>query len=104
MTLRPSAKCIALNSGWRCVERKSWVRPGREWMSKSGVALVAGRVRKKSSGRAVAKRMFGGAAVACLVIGCGFVVYNNIIAASVYPTLGGGYDEPVVKRPQAPSR
>jgi hypothetical protein len=74
-------------------------------MSKSSVALVAGRVRRKSSGKAVANRLFGGAAVACLVIGSGFVVYNNIIAASVYPTLGAaGYDEPVVKRPQVASR
>jgi len=57
---------------------------------------VAGRVRRKSSGKAVANRWFGGAAIACLVIGCGDVIYNNIIAASVYPTLGSaGYDEPV---------
>ena len=49
--------------------------------------------------------MFGSAAIACLVIGCGFTVYNNIIAANVYPTLGAaGYDEPVIKRPQAATR
>jgi hypothetical protein len=46
--------------------------------------------------------MFGSAAIACIVIGCGFTVYNNIIAANVYPTLGSaGNDEPVVKRPVA---
>ena len=39
----------------------------------------------------------GGAAIACLVLGCGWTVYTKIISASVYPTLGSaGYDEPVV--------
>ncbi|MGH6739963.1 MAG: DUF2778 domain-containing protein [Bradyrhizobium sp.] len=34
------------------------------------------------------------------MIGCGWTVYRNIIAASVYPTLGtAGYDEPVVAPP-----
>ena len=66
---------------------------------------MAGRVRGKSSGKAVANRLFGGAAIACLVIGCGYVVYNNIIAASVYPTLGSaGYDEPVARHPEVASR
>jgi type VI secretion system (T6SS) effector TldE1-like protein len=42
--------------------------------------------------------LLGEAAIACMVIGCGWTVYTNIIAASVYPTLGrSGYDEPVVK-------
>jgi hypothetical protein len=32
-------------------------------------------------------------------VGCGLVVYGNIFAANVYPTLGDtGYDEPVVRR------
>jgi len=45
-------------------------------------------------------RRLGGAAVACLIAGCGFVVYTNIFAANVYPTLGGaGYDEPIVRLP-----
>src|ERR1700761_1879514 len=73
-------------------------------MSKRSVALGAGRVRT-NSGKSMSNRMFGGAAVACLMIGCGWVVYSNIIAASVYPTLGSaGYDEPVVKRPTVASR
>src|SRR5262249_37851815 len=101
MTLRPSARCSAERHVWHGIKRnKNWGRPGRGWMSKSSVALVAGRVRKKSTGKSVANRMFGGAAIACIVIGCGFTVYNNIIAANVYPTLGSaGYDEPVVRRP-----
>jgi type VI secretion system (T6SS) effector TldE1-like protein len=44
-------------------------------------------------------RRLGGAAVACLIAGCGLVVYTNIFAANVYPTLGpDGYDEPVVRQ------
>jgi len=66
---------------------------------------VAGRVRGKSSEKAITNRLFGGVAVACLVIGCGWTIYTNIIAASVYPTLGGAsYDEPVIKRPKIASR
>jgi hypothetical protein len=35
-----------------------------------------------------------------MVIGCGWIVYTNIFAASVYPTLGqSGYDEPTVRPP-----
>ena len=105
MTLRPSATCCAVNPVWLSFKRIKWISPGREWMSKSSVALVAGRVRKKSSGKAAATSLFGGAAIACLVLGAGWTVYNNIIAASVYPTLGtAGYDEPVLPHPKAASR
>jgi hypothetical protein len=39
------------------------------------------------------------------VLGAGWTIYNNIIAASVYPTLGTtGYDEPVTARPKVASR
>jgi hypothetical protein len=94
-----------VSSVWRDIKRTKWTSPGREWMSKSSVALVAGRVRKKSSGKAVSTSLFGGAAIVCLVLGAGWTVYNNIIAASVYPTLGtAGYDEPVIQRPQVASR
>ena len=103
MTLRPSARCCALDLHWRDVDRKKWGHPGRGWMSeKSSVALVAGNIGRKS-GR-TSNRLLGGAAIACMVIGCGWTVYSNVIAASVYPTLGNaGYDEPVV-RPAVVSR
>jgi hypothetical protein len=50
--------------------------------------------------------LVGGAAIACVVIGCGWTIYRNIIAASLYPTLGtAGYDEPlVVPAPRLASR
>jgi hypothetical protein len=67
-------------------------------MNTSSVAFAVGN-RRKSSRKAITHNLFGGAAVACLVLGCGWTVYTHVIAASVYPTLGSaGYDEPVVKR------
>jgi Protein of unknown function (DUF2778) len=70
-------------------------------MSTSKVALAAG-YRRPSSKKVFSPGLFGGAAIACLVLGSAYTVYNNIIAASVYPTLGEtGYDEPVIRaRPE----
>jgi hypothetical protein len=49
--------------------------------------------------------LVGGAAIACIVIGCGWTIQKNIISANVYPTLGtAGYDEPVVRQPKLASR
>jgi hypothetical protein len=56
-------------------------------MSTSSVAL-AGPHRRKSSGKTISHGLFGGTAIACLVIGCGWTVYSNIINASAYPTIG----------------
>jgi type VI secretion system (T6SS) effector TldE1-like protein len=67
-------------------------------MSTSKVAL-AGRYRGQSK-QANSHRLFSGVAAACLAICCGWTVYSNILASSVYPTLGTtGYDEPIVKLP-----
>jgi hypothetical protein len=61
----------------------------------------AARHRKNSS-RKTAPDFFGGAAVACLVLGCAWTVYSNVWGASVYPTLGNtDYDLPAVKRQPA---
>jgi len=68
-------------------------------MSKSTGSLTA-RKPKNSSRKAISRRLFGGVALACLVLSCGWTVYSNILSASVYPTLGNaGYDEPVIRRP-----
>ena len=81
-----------------------WNCPGREWMRTSSVAL-AGRHRKKSSGKAISHTLSGGAAVACLVIGCGWTVYSNIINASAYPTIGNAdHVEAVVRGPKVAER
>ncbi|WP_354225572.1 DUF2778 domain-containing protein [Bradyrhizobium sp. F1.4.3] len=45
------------------------------------------------------QNVLGAAVIGCVVLGAGWTVYNNILAASVYPTVGSiGYDEPVIKR------
>ncbi len=45
----------------------------------------------------MSRRLLGGTAVVCLVLGCGWTIYTNILSANVYPTLvGGDYREPVV--------
>ena len=73
-------------------------------MRTSSVAL-AGRHRKKSSRKAISHTLSGGAAVACLVIGCGWTVYSNIINASAYPTIGNAdHVEAVVRGPKVAER
>ena len=58
-----------------------------------------GSHRRNSSRKASLQSFFGSAAVACLVLGCAWTVYSNILGASIYPTLGNAdYDLPVVKR------
>lgn len=45
-----------------------------------------------------AQNVLGAAMIGCVAL-AGWTVYNNIFAASVYPTVGSsGYDEPVIKR------
>ena len=59
----------------------------------------AARIRRTSSRKASSRNLFGGFAVACLVLGSSYSVYSNILAASVYPTLGeAGFDQPVIKQ------
>jgi hypothetical protein len=60
--------------------------------------------RRTSSRKASSRNLFGGFAVACLVLGSCYAVYSNIFAASVYPTLGeSGFDEPVIKQRSEPA-
>jgi hypothetical protein len=62
----------------------------------------AAQNRKRSSRKAISQNLFGGASIACLVLGCGWTVYTNIIAASPYPQLdSASFDTPVIRRPQA---
>src|SRR5215471_3963085 len=78
----------------------SWVFGGSirvEWLGLTK-AVSAGRSRKQSS-RKASRSLLGGAAITCVVLGCGWTVYANILSASVYPTISGaGYGEPVVKQ------
>ena len=69
-------------------------------MNTSSVAYAGGS-RRYHSRKALPSKLFGGAALACLVLGSSYAVYTNILAANVYPTLGSaGFDEPVI-RPSA---
>jgi type VI secretion system (T6SS) effector TldE1-like protein len=53
---------------------------------------------RKPSRKMTTQNVLGAAVIGCVVL-AGWTVYNNIFAASVYPTVGSaGYDEPVVKR------
>src|SRR5450631_1803589 len=64
---------------------------------------AAARNRRTSSRKASSRNLVGGAAVACLVLGSSYAVYSNILAASVYPTLGeASYDQPVIKSRSEP--
>jgi hypothetical protein len=73
-------------------------------MSTSTVACYSFAANKpRSSARKASSRsFFGGAAIASLVLGCGWTVYANIFAASPYPQLSSAnFDAPVFRRPQA---
>ena len=66
-------------------------------MSKSRVAL-AGQSRRKPPQKSALIRRLSGAAIACLVLACGWIVYTNILGASAYPTLGSiGFDGPAAR-------
>lgn len=55
---------------------------------------------RRSSRKTLSQNFFGGAAVACLVVGCAWTVYTNVLGASIYPAISGGnFDVAVVKRP-----
>ncbi|HEY0567245.1 MAG TPA: DUF2778 domain-containing protein [Xanthobacteraceae bacterium] len=53
---------------------------------------------RRSSRKAIPNHVFGTAAVACLVLGCAWNLHANVFGASVYPTVGGNYDAPVIKQ------
>jgi hypothetical protein len=60
---------------------------------------------RRSSRKSLSRNFLGGAAVACLVLGCAWTVYANVFRADVYPTLGSAsFDAPVVRRPAEVAR
>jgi len=74
------------------------VDAGRMSFSKSAYSDFAASKARRSSRKAIAHNFLGGAAAACLVLGCAWTVYANIFAASVYPTLGNvNFDSPVIR-------
>ncbi len=78
---------------------------GRMSFSTSACFDFAASKARRTSRKAIAHNFFGGAAVACLVLGCAWTVYANVFAASVYPTLGNAnFDSPVMRPPAAVAR
>jgi hypothetical protein len=57
---------------------------------------------RNSSRKAVSRNFLGGAAVACLVLGCAWTVYANVFGASIYPAVSdGNVDVAIVRGPAA---
>jgi len=60
---------------------------------------LAAHQHRRSSRKAIPNHVFGGAAVACLVLGCAWTLHANVFGASVYPQLGSAnFDSPVIRR------
>jgi hypothetical protein len=57
---------------------------------------------RSNSRKFIPNHVFGSVSVACLVLGCAWTVYTNILSASVYPQMAStSFDTPVVRRPPA---
>ncbi|WP_291860260.1 DUF2778 domain-containing protein [Bradyrhizobium sp.] len=75
------------------------------YSTSASVQFAAKNVRR-SSRKANANHILGGAAVACLVLGCAWTLHANVFSASIYPTMAGAnFDAPVTQLKQsAPAR
>jgi hypothetical protein len=63
--------------------------------STGGVEAQQRRISRKAS----SPNFKGHAAIACLVLGCGYSVYANVFGASIYPSVNNAaYEAPVVRR------
>jgi hypothetical protein len=55
---------------------------------------------RNGSRKFIPNHVFGSVSVVCLVVGCAWTVYTNILSASVYPQLGSSsFDAPLVRQP-----
>ena len=55
--------------------------------------------QRRNSRKASSPNLKGHAAIACLVLGCGYIVYSNVFGASIYPSVNNAaYEAPVVRR------
>jgi hypothetical protein len=69
-------------------------------MSTSTIAFGRAAHHRNSSRKVIPNHILGGAAIACLVLGCGWTLHANVFGANVYPTLSRtNFDAPVVRRP-----
>jgi Protein of unknown function (DUF2778) len=71
-------------------------------ISADGRAAYKRTSSRNSSRKFIPNYVFGSVSVACLVVGCAWTVYTNILSASVYPQLGSAnFDAPAARRPPA---
>jgi hypothetical protein len=69
-------------------------------MSTSTSAFGRAAHHRKSSRKVIPNHILGSAAIACLVLGCGWTLHTNVFGANVYPTLSSAnFDSPVIRRP-----
>src|SRR4051812_40613328 len=55
--------------------------------------------RGRSSRKAIPLNLVGGGALAFVVLGCVFTVYNNVFGASIYPSIAASGIEPAISPP-----
>ena len=72
-------------------------------MSTSACFEFAAQTPRNFSRKAVPYSLLGSAAIACLVVGCGWTIYNNVFGASIYPSVSGGNVDIAVERRAAPA-
>lgn len=97
MTLRASARCDAILFA-ACIERDDWDCLGEGRMSTSSSAFGLPARKRRHIRKARYSGFAGTAAVAALVIGCGWTVYSNILGAGIYPSIHASAEVPVAKR------
>jgi hypothetical protein len=55
--------------------------------------------QRRNSRKASSPNFKGHAAIACLVLGCGYTVYCNVFGAGIYPSMNNAaHEAPVVRR------
>ena len=54
---------------------------------------------RRSSCKAIPNHVFASAAVACLVLGCAWILHANVFGADVYPQLSSANFDAVIRRP-----
>jgi hypothetical protein len=72
-------------------------------MSTSACFEFAAQTPRNFPRKSSSYSFFGSAAVACLVVGCGWTVYNNVFASNIYPSIGSGNVEVAAIRQGAPA-
>ena len=74
--------------------------------SASACFEFAAQTPRNFSRKTVPYHLLGSVAIACLVVGCGWTIYNNVFGASIYPSVSGGNVEiamvrraPAIRKP-----